>query len=104
MTAITYRSLSPAEAQVLAAIDRSEIIDGRYAAVGGRLMLADLHHVVTGWYPSEVNDHVSRIQRALADGGCAFGAWHESDLVGLAALVVAGVGGDPRSCNWNHCM
>ncbi len=95
MAPIAYRILSPGEAPLIATIDRTEVIDGRYAIVDGTLTLTECHHVVTGWYPSEITDHVERIQHAVANGGRAFGAWHESDLVGLAALVVTPVGGDP---------
>lgn len=95
MAAITYRSLDPDEIHLLATIDRSEVIDGRYAVVDGTLALSTLHHVVTGWYPCEVSDHVVRLHQGLAGGGCAFGARHGPDLVGLATLVIGGVGGDP---------
>ncbi len=94
MTAMSYRSLSKGEVPLIATIERSEIIDGRYAVVNGKLTLSALRHVVTGWNPSELTDHVDQIQHALADGGLAYGAWHESDLVGLSKLVVTGVGGD----------
>jgi len=95
MTNITYRALTPDEAGLIATIDRSEVIDGRYTVTAGRLALNPLSHVVTGWYPSEITDHTANIQRMLANGGRAFGAWHEGDLVGLVALDVSGVGGNP---------
>jgi GNAT superfamily N-acetyltransferase len=92
---ITYRQLSAPEAPLFGTIDRSEIIDGRYSIVDGKLALRDFNHQVTGWYPSELVEHTNRIQNILAHGGRAFGAWHGSELVGIAALVTTGVGGDP---------
>jgi GNAT superfamily N-acetyltransferase len=92
---ITYRDLEPEEAGLIATIDRTEVIDGRYEMIDGKLVLNPLHHVVTGWYPSEITDHTGNIQRMLAEGGRAFGAWHESELVRLVGMDVTGVGGDP---------
>lgn len=75
------------------------------------MTLIDTHHVVTGWYPSEITDHADHIGRMLTGDGRAFGAWHGAELVGIAALDVEPVGGDPRimrleplhvSASWRH--
>jgi len=95
VTAITYRGLSPGDVHLIATIDRSEIIDGRYAIVDGEMTLSHMHHVVTGWYPSEVTDHVGRLQKTLAGGGPCHRGMARVGPVGLAALIAAGVGGDP---------
>jgi GNAT superfamily N-acetyltransferase len=95
MSPITYRALLPDDVLLFDTIDRSEIIDGRYRLVNGELVCDSLHHVVTGWYPSEIPDHVNGIQAAMVRGGAAFGAWHGTSLVGITALNVDGVGGDP---------
>jgi GNAT superfamily N-acetyltransferase len=95
MSPISFRTLNPDDVLKFATIDRSEVIDGRYRVVEGELVCDPHHHVVTGWYPSEIPDHINGIQRAITNGGAAFGAWHEGSLVGITALVVDGVGGDP---------
>jgi predicted N-acetyltransferase YhbS len=95
MTPVTYRELETIDAGLFSAIDRSEVIDGRYTVVDGRLVLEPRYHVVTGWYPSEIADHPTRIRHFISTGGRAFGAWHDTTLVGLVALDASGVGGDP---------
>jgi ribosomal protein S18 acetylase RimI-like enzyme len=94
MTPVTYRELETIDAELFSTIDRSEVIDGRYTVVGGRLVLEPHYHVVTGWYPSEIVDHPAKIRHFISSGGSAFGAFAGSGLVGLAALDPSGVGGD----------
>lgn len=92
-----FRRLEREEVGLFSNIDRSEVIDGRYSIVDGQLVLEAWHHVVTGWYPSEIEDHPAHILRLIDLGGCAFGAWDNAALVGIAALDPRGVGGDPTT-------
>lgn len=94
MTPVTYREIETIDGELFSTIDRSEVIDGRYTDVGGRLVLEPHYHVVTGWYPSEIVDHPAKIRHFISSGGSAFGAFAGSRLVGLAALEPSRVGGD----------
>ena len=94
MDSVVFRRIDPDDEQLFSTIDRSEVIDGRYSTVDGRLVLEPFHHVVTGWYPSEIVDHSAHILELIGQGGSAFGAWDGDALVGIAALDTTGVGGD----------
>lgn len=97
MTQLIYRKLEQHEAELLGAIDRTEHIDAIYRTVDGTLQLEPARQTVASWEDHELSAYVSRLHGTLASGGYVHGAWHEHQLVGIASLDVAAVGGD-RTC------
>ncbi len=85
------------ELGALAMIDRSEHIDGHYVVVDGSLHLVTEPVDAPGWCPSQVEGYVERLGEVLAAGGVVLGTWDAATLVGVAALDVRPVGGDPAT-------
>jgi predicted N-acetyltransferase YhbS len=93
---LVERRLRRDEFGALAAIDRSEAIDGHYELVDGSLRLVPTLVDAPGWSPSQVTGYVTRLHDVHDAGGVVVGAWDGATLVGLAALDVRPVGGDPH--------
>ncbi len=97
MTAVelTYRDLRAAEFALLETVDRAEHIDGHYVVDGDTLRLVRDDFDVTGWYPTEVDDYVTRLQTLHDFGGVVLGAFDRTCLVALASLDVTPISIDP---------
>ena len=93
---LVARELTPTGFDALATIDRSERIDGHYVLDGDALRYVAAPVEVAGWSPGHADELVARLHEIHAAGGVVVGAWHGEALVGLAALDVRAVGGDPR--------
>lgn len=94
MAAIVYGELEPDEARLLGTIDRSERIDGVYRVSHGSLELDEALQDVPTWSGSELDGYVARLQALPESGGQIVGAWDGDQLVGVASLDTAGVGGE----------
>jgi predicted N-acetyltransferase YhbS len=97
LAGLTARELAADELTGLAAIDRSEAIDGHYVVEHGALRYVAAPVEAPGWQPSEVQGYVERLREVLLAGGVVVGAWDAAALVGVAALDVRPVGGDERT-------
>ncbi|HEU4841137.1 MAG TPA: GNAT family N-acetyltransferase [Ilumatobacteraceae bacterium] len=95
--ALVDRVVRRDELGALATFDRSEHIDGHYVVVDGSLHLVAEPVDVPGWRPDQVAGHIRRLDAVLAAGGVVVGTWDAGALVGLAALDVRPVGGDPAT-------
>jgi predicted N-acetyltransferase YhbS len=93
---LVARELAPAGFGALATIDRSERIDGHYVLDGDALRFVSAPVEVAGWSPGHADELVARLHEVHAAGGAVVGAWDGDALVGLAALDVRLVGGDPH--------
>lgn len=93
---LVEQRLAPDEFGELASIDRSEAIDAHYVLAAGVLRLVPVPVDVPGWFPDEVAGYVTRLHGVDRAGGLVVGARDGAVLVGLAALDVRPVGGDPR--------
>jgi hypothetical protein len=68
--------LSPDEADLFVALDRSEIVDGLYRRVEGGLLLCEHSETITGW-PAGLLDKYCRSGAALPSAGahCSARCW-----------------------------
>ncbi|NLG49093.1 MAG: GNAT family N-acetyltransferase [Chloroflexi bacterium] len=81
-----YRTLSRAEIGQLAQLDRTETVERIYYPRDGTLVLEQEHWDVPDWSAAEKQQRIAELQ-ALYDRGATFwGAYHQSLLVGMAAL------------------
>ena len=92
---LAYRKVQRDELGLLATIDRSEHIDGHYSVdEDGTLQLIDADFDVAGWYASELDDYVARLNSLHDAGGMVLGTWDAATLVALASLDVRPVTAD----------
>ena len=91
---ITFRRLSPPDADLIGQIDRSETVSRLYSAHGGELRLEAIHQEIPRW-TNERNDahpgfnigfRADRLRSRLADGWIAIGAFDRGVLVAYCEL------------------
>lgn len=96
MRELTYRELEIAEAPLLKAIDRSEVIEGVYRVDDGGLKLDSKRWEVPTWSGVELTEYIDRLAALIDSGGMVFSAWDQKNLVGIGSLDTSGVGGSPK--------
>lgn len=107
MTPLIYRELMENEARLLERIDRSEQVNAVYELRDGKLVPRRVQHDIVSWTtmydagvkytrPNAVTENTKLIKDLTASGGSSFGAWRQDEFVGLAALDISPVGGNPR--------
>jgi len=94
---LRYRELQHHEAELLRSIDRSEQIDEIYRSVDSTLILEAVEYTVPSWPSSELTEYVSRLHAVMISGGHAYGAWDDTEIVGIASLDASGVNGGNRT-------
>ncbi len=81
-----YRTLGPAEAELLRQIDRSERVEEVYSVRDGLLALRPERWEVKGFDPPELEQLVERQRRLCAAGGALLGAFEAGRIVGMASV------------------
>lgn len=73
-------------------IDRSEIINHIYYYKKGNLELKKQHYNLNRWNEDELKDHISYLFKLYKKGGYFYGMFHDSKLIGIAALECEFIG------------
>ena len=73
-------------------IDRSEVIDNIYHFVNRTLVLRPQHYDIFGWPPGEAEKYAPILLDCLNRGGWFYGAFDDSELVGIVVLESKRIG------------
>lgn len=94
-----FRRLIREEIKRLAELDRSEIIDNVYYFKNGALQLKKEFWNVPKWSTEEKRTYIATLTRIYNEGGVIFGAFHASNIAGIAALESKFLGKDNDKLN-----
>jgi GNAT superfamily N-acetyltransferase len=83
---VVTRQLTRDEIQLIWTIDRSEVHHNIFKVVAGRLTLVPAYFEIPGWHPTTIEADTIRIRDCLDRGGFVRGAFHGSELVGVAVV------------------
>jgi len=84
---IKYRELVIADAERLIEVDRSEHINFIYKLQDGEIVEVPTGHQCPNWDEEQLREMVNRFKYEVENGGKAFGAFEEVNLVGFAVLA-----------------
>ena len=88
------RELEREEVEQIWTIDRSEVIDNVYYLRDGELVLEREHYDVQGWPPGESEQYTPILYDCFDRGGTFYGAFENSELIGVAVLESKFIGRD----------
>ncbi len=81
-----YRILDKEEIKRVTEIDRTEVIEYIYHFREGKLELMKEHWEIGEWSVEEKQTHLSSLQKIFDRGGFIFGAFDNSNIIGIIAL------------------
>ncbi|MFW9915267.1 MAG: GNAT family N-acetyltransferase [Candidatus Thorarchaeota archaeon] len=81
-----FRRLTRDEIRLIAELDRSEIIEEVYYFKNGALQLKKEFWSVPKWSSEEKRTYSANLTRIFDEGGIILGAFHGSNITGIAAL------------------
>lgn len=94
-----YRILDKEEIKKVTEIDRTEIIEYIYYFREGKLDLMKEHCEIGEWSVEEKQTHLSSLQKLFERGGFIFGAFENSNTIGIIALDNEFIGIDKDQLN-----
>jgi predicted N-acetyltransferase YhbS len=89
---MAVRELTRDEIERVWTIDRREVIDNVYYLEDGELVLQPEHWDVPGWPPGEPETYTPVLHDCFDRGGTFYGAFDDSDLIGVAVLESKSIG------------
>ncbi|WP_105614646.1 GNAT family N-acetyltransferase [Vallitalea okinawensis] len=81
-----YRELKREEIEKMNEIDRREVINQIYYYRNGRLELEEEHYDMRGFPNGELEDLIERQYEIYDKGGCLYGAFEGSLLIGVTSI------------------
>ena len=94
-----YRLLNKEEIKRVSEIDRTEKVEYIYYYKEGKLKLVKEYYEIKEWSPEEEQIHISSLNDIYHRGGFIFGAFSESNIVGVISLDNEFIGRNKNQLN-----